>query len=122
MVHRRRFVTAPRWLLPLLALFVVLGHACELPAYVNLVASAHSAEDTGQHTHDQTHDAQISCDPLDAVTTSTGSAEVAPVLGAAPAIPLGGALPVRQVITSLTDATRLPSRPPLFLLHASLLI
>ena len=122
MVHRRRLVTAPRWLLPLLALFVVLGHACELPAYVNLVASAHSTEDTGHHTHDQTHEAQISCDPVDAVTTSTGSAEVGPVLGPEPAIPLGGALPVRLVLTSLSDPTRLPSRPSLFLLHASLLI
>ena len=122
MVHRHRFVTAPRWLLPLLAFLVVLGHACELPAYVNLVVSAHSTEDTGHHTHDQTHEAQISCDPVDAVTTTTGSAEARPVLGAAPAIPLAGSLPVRQVITSLTDATRLPSRPPLFLLHASLLI
>ena len=122
MVHRRRFVTAPRWLLPLLALFVVLGHTCELPAYVNLVTSAHPTEDTGHHTHDQTHDAQISCDPVDAVTTSTGCAEVEPVLGAVPAIPLDGWLPVRLVITSVADATRLPSRPPLFLLHASLLI
>jgi hypothetical protein len=121
MVNRYRVEPALRWLLPIVALLVVLGHTCELPAYVNLVASAHPTEDTGHHTHDQAHEAEISCDPVDAVA-NTSSADVGPVLGAASVVPLGGPLLVRLAITSLTGSTRLPSRPPLFLLHASLLI
>lgn len=121
MMCRRRFVAAPRWLLPLLALLVVLGHACELPAYVNLVASAQPTEDAGHHTHGQTHETELLCDPVD-VAASTGSVEARPALGAAQATFLDSVLPVQLRIASVEGSTRPPSRPPLFLLHASLLI
>jgi hypothetical protein len=121
MVHRDRFVPAPRWLLPILALLLVLGHACELPAYVDLVISSHVTEGAGHAAHDQAHEPQISCDPVD-VLASTGSAQVGPDLGAAQAVPIASPVPVRLLATSLEGSKRLLSRPPLFLLHASLLI
>jgi hypothetical protein len=121
MVRRDRFVPAPRWLLPLLALLLVLGHACELPAYADLVISSHVTAGAGHAADDHAHEPQISCDPVD-MLASTGSVQVVPDLRAAQVVPLGNPLPVRLVIASLEDSKRLPSRPPLFLLHASLLI
>ena len=121
MVHRNLFVPASRWLLPILAWLLVLGHACELPAYAALVGSAHPAEGAGHVAHHQTHEAEVSCDPVD-VVASTGAVEMGPALGAAQVLPVGSPLPARLVIASLDDSKRPPSRPPLFLLHASLLI
>ena|SRR5688572_14957445 len=119
MVRRERFVPAPRWLLPLLALLLVLGHACELPAYANLV-SAHLAE-SADHAAHHSHEPEVACDPVD-VLASTGSAQIGPGLGATQVAPLAGAVPARVLTGSLECSKRLPSRPPLFLLHASLLI
>ena len=121
MIHRDRFVPAPRWLLPLLALLLVLGHACELPAYVDLVISSHLTEGAGHAAHDEAHEAQISCDPVD-VLASSGVLQVGPDLSAAQVVPLASPVPVRPLAVSLEGSKRLPSRPPLFLLHASLLI
>jgi hypothetical protein len=121
MVHRDRFVPAPRWLLPLLALLLVLGHACELPAYADLVISPHLPEGAGHAADDHAHEPQMSCDPVD-VLASSGSLQVGPNLGAAQAVPLASPVPVRLLTVSLEGSKRLPSRPPLFLLYASLLI
>jgi hypothetical protein len=121
MVHRDRFVPAPRWLLPLLALLLVLGHACELPAYADVVISPHLTGGAGHAAHDHADEPQVSCDPVD-VLSSTGSAQVGPDLGAAQVVPLASPVPVRLLTASREDSKRLPSRPPLFLLHASLLI
>lgn len=120
MVHCNRFVPAPRWLLPLLALLLVLGHACELPVYADLVISPHPAEGAG-HAHDRAHEPQMSCDPID-VLASTGSLHASPDLSAAQVVPLASPVPVRPLAVSLEGSKRLPSTPPLFLLHASLLI
>jgi hypothetical protein len=118
MIHRKRFVPAHQWLLPILAFLLVLGHACEVPAYADLVMSPHATEHAA---HDQAHEAELSCDPID-VLASTGSVEVGPALGAAQAAPLDSPLPVRLVTASVEASKRPPGRPPLFLLHASLLI
>ncbi len=120
MGHRDRFVPAPRWLLPLLALLFVLGHACELPAYADLVIAPHLPEGAG-HADDHAHEPQMSCDPVDVLARS-GALHVGPDLGAGQVAPLAGPVPVRLLAVSLEDWKRLPSRPPLFLLHASLLI
>jgi len=122
MVHRNRFVPAPRWLLPILAFLLVLGHVCELPAYADLVMSPHPTGHAGHAAHDQAHEAEMSCDPVD-VLANTGSVEVGPALGAAQVVvPLDSPLPIRFVTASLEGLKRPPGRPPLFLLHASLLI
>jgi hypothetical protein len=124
MAHRECSVPAPRWLLPLLALLLVLGHACELPAYADMGITPHLTEGTGHDAADHGHEPQISCDPVD-ILASTGSVQVGqagPDLGAAHVVPVASARPLRVVTASLEGSTRLPSRPPLFLLHASLLI
>jgi len=121
MVHRDRSVLAPRWLLPILALLLVLGHACELRAYADIVMSPHLTEGAGHAADDHGHEPQISCDPVD-ILSSTGFAQVGPDLGAAQVVPLASPVPVRLLTASLEDAKRLASKPPLFLLYASLLI
>jgi hypothetical protein len=122
MGHRNPLVPAPRWLLPILTLALVLGHVCELPAYLDLVVSPHVTEADGHATHSQAHDHEMSCDPVDALASSGSIGAVAPVLAAVQVAPLGSLLPGRFVTASLEHAKGALSRPPLFLLHASLLI
>ena len=122
MIHRNLLVPLPRWLLPLLVLFLVLGHVCELPAYATLAVSSHPTGDDHRHAADHhTDTTQISCDAVD-VLSSTGSAHGRPSLDVTEALPVASPVPVRFVTSSLNDSKRLPSRPPLFLLYASLLI
>src|SRR5262245_49355259 len=121
MDHRNRLVLASRWLLPILALFLMLGHACELPAFVDLVVTAHPTEDADHAAHHQGHGPELSCDPVDAVA-STGSVAAAPLLDAARVVSPDSPLPTWLRTTPPEGAKRGPSRPPLFLLHASLLI
>jgi hypothetical protein len=104
---------ATRWLLPILVVILVLGHVCELPAYVEL-ASHHAAEGNA--------DEQLSsCDAVTA-TPSSGHSLVWTGLDIAVALPIIGASPVGRTRQSFEDPAKLPSRLPLFLLHASLLI
>jgi hypothetical protein len=110
-------------LLPLLVLFLVLGHVCELPAYADLAVSSHPTGDDHRHAedHHDTDTAQLSCNAVD-VLSSTGSAHGRPSLDVTEALPVASPVPVRFVASSPNDSKRLPSRPPLFLLYASLLI
>lgn len=104
---------ATRWLLPLLVVILVLGHVCELPAYVEL-ASHHSAEGNA--------DEQLgSCDAVPA-TSSPGHAPVWAPPDVALALPVLDPTPARRAAWSFEDPVRLIERLPLFLLHASLLI
>jgi hypothetical protein len=122
MIHRNRVLPIPRWLLPLLVLFLVFGHVCELPAYADLAISSHLTGDDHRHAADHHADtSQISCEAVD-VVSSTGSAYDGPSHDVAKALPVAGPLPVRFVTSSMDDSKRLPSRPPLFLLFASFLI
>jgi hypothetical protein len=124
-------------MLPVLVLLLVLGHVCELSAYAELLSdpgvagghpgavdhaagghhgtAAHRAADGQDSEHD------LSCDVLDA-TSSPDAPRGAPALEIA-AVVLGAQ---DEAIGGL-DAAPLPApprlaRPPLFLLHASLLI
>jgi hypothetical protein len=122
MIHRNRLLPIPRWLLPLLVLFLVIGHVCELPAYADLAVSSHPTGDDHRHAADHhTDTSEISCDAVD-VLSSTGSAHARPILDVTEALPVASPVPVRFVTSSLDDSKRLASRPPLFLLYASLLI
>ena len=104
---------ATHWVLPLLVVMLVLGHVCELPAYVELV-SHHLAEGNA--------DEQLSsCDAVTA-TSLSGHSQVWTGLDVAPALQLVNAAPTRRMLQSFEDPANLPSRLPLFLLHASLLI
>ena len=121
MVHRARSESAPRWLLAIIVVLLVLGHVCELPAYAGLVIEAHATE--GRSTDGHGHDAEMSCDPVDAVSNTAPVQVMGPVLGFAQALPATSAV-LGGLVTpsSIERSTRLPSRPPLFVLYASLLI
>jgi hypothetical protein len=109
-------------LFALLVLFLVLGHVCELPAFADLAVASHpTGEDHRHAAHHHTDTTQISCDALD-VVSSTGSVHGKPSLDVTEALPVASLIPIRFVSSSLDDSKRLPDRPPLFLLYASLLI
>src|SRR5918996_1241656 len=113
-----RRVPAARWLLSFLVVMLVLGHVCELPAYVELASHHHSPEGPA--------DEQLSS--CDAVTATSNSGhyqvhyQVWTGLDMAVALPVIDAAPVGRTLQSVEDPARLPSRLPLFLLHAALLI
>jgi hypothetical protein len=119
MVHTYRLLLVARWLVPMLIAFLVLGHTCEVPAWADLVsdtteAARHSA---GDHEDENL----ISCDAV-GVPSSTAYLQLGPSLDVAEVLPVARPVPVRVIRLSLDGSSRLPSRPPLFLLHASLLI
>jgi len=122
MVHKDCPRAAPRWLLTIMATLLVLGHACELPAYADLVVPLNLTDSPSADGHG--HEAEISCDAVDAVSNTTSPVQVmGPLLELAQALPI--ASPVSSWLvtpSSIESSARLPSRPPLFVLHASLLI
>ena len=109
----------------LLVFLTLLGHACELPIGMMVAAHAHDeARDSSDHHATDSHhadDSQFECDAVLAVPSSTQTASN--VALAAPARPLPildtVALPVGP---ARPDAHAKYRRPPLFLLHAALLI
>jgi len=105
-----------------MATFLVLGHVCELPAYADLVIPAHATEDPSAEGHE--HEAELSCDPVDAVSNTTSLVQVGgPLLEVTQALPVvSSVLGWLATPSSIETSTRLPSRPPLFVLYASLLI
>ena len=119
MVHSCRLPLVPRWLVPTLAFLLVLGHACELPAFADLVL--HGTEDAHHSADHHADENLISCDAV-GLPSSTGYLQVVPSLDVAVALPGARPVPVRLIVSSPDDSNRLPSRPPLFLLYASLLI
>ena len=122
-----RRVPAARWLLSFLVVMLVLGHVCELPAYVELASHHHSAEGNAhEHSPEGPADEQLSS--CDAVTATSNSGhyqvhyQVWTGLDMAVALPVIDAAPVGRTLQSVEDPARLPSRLPLFLLHAALRI
>jgi hypothetical protein len=103
------------WLLIGVAVFVVLGHVCALPVHAHAGAVTTHAGDHSEHGGDEAAHGG-SCEALRASLSSD-----VPAL-----IPTGFVLPVISgPETQLARATLAPaptSSPPLFLLHASLLI
>src|SRR5262245_8353804 len=119
MVYFSRLLLASRWFAPVLAFLLVLGHACELPAFADLVS--HAAEDAHHSADHHADEDLISCDAV-GVPSSTGYLQVGPSLDVAVALPVARPAPVRAIIASPDVSNRLLSRPPLFLLYVSLLI
>ena len=119
MIPSCRLLLVPRSLVPILAFLLVLGHACELPAFADLVS--HATEDARHPADNHADEHLVSCDAV-ALPSSTGHLQVVPSLDVAVALPVARPVLVRLVVSSPEDSNRLPSRPPLFLLYASLLI
>jgi hypothetical protein len=110
-----------------LALLMVLGHACELPIGLTGPAHAHHghAQDASDHhaqdaSDHHTADSQFECDAVLAVQTSTHVSCVD--LAVHPGRPLVLASVATHVVTAVPRSFAIHQRPPLFLLHASLLI
>ena len=114
-----RLLLVPRWLVTTLAFLLVLGHACELPAFADL--ASHASEDAHHSADHHADETLISCDAV-GLPSSTGYLQVGPSLDIAQARPVASPFLVRLVISAPGNSNRLPSRPPLFLLYASLLI
>jgi hypothetical protein len=118
MTLSRRFAALRHWVFPLLVALLVLGHACELPAYTELIASADHAAPAG---HDHEGDAQaLSCDATLAVP-ALGTADLTPVVAMAVIAPVATA-PAGTASLAIARPIRSFAGPPLFLLHSSLLI
>jgi hypothetical protein len=110
-----------RWLFPILALLLVLGHACELPAYADLVGSSRTAEGSHHSADGHGDEHLISCDAAVAASGPSYS-QAGANLGVSMALSAIDRAPVRMVARSFEDAAKFSVRPPLFLLYASLLI
>ena len=111
-------MSAP-WLVAVLVSLLVLGHACELPALADLAMPA--TESTHHHEADHHSDEnQIVCDAVG--VPNTVLSRVGAGLDAVGAFSVACPVPSRLVGAAPRGSARLPSRPPLFLLHASLLI
>ncbi len=114
--------SARRWVLPVLVLLLVLGHACELPAYADVVGTSQTAEES-HHSHDGHHaDEQgLSCDAATA-TSVPGHSRVAAALEISVVPQVNDPAPSRMVARTFEGPPKFAARPPLFLLHASFLI
>jgi len=112
---------SPRWLVLVLLLLLLSGHACELPAYADLVVRADAAEEAHHATGDHGDEQVVWCDAVD-VAPSPGCSLAGLGLDTAIAVPVAGPVPVGPVTQAPDDVGRQAIRPPLFLLFASLLI
>ena len=122
MTRRNGVLLASRWLLPILAVLLVLGHACELPAFSDRLAPVQAASGGG-HDDEHSHGPEIACDPVDVLPSASGPQADRPLVDSpAVSVILEHPVPVRSAAMSLEDSKSWPTRPPLFLLHASLLI
>jgi len=110
-----------RWAFPILVLLLVLGHACELPAYAEVIGVSHGAGESHDLGDSHHGDGQVlSCDAAPA-TSSPGHPQVAAVPQMSVVPQVEDPVPAGGVAGSFEDA-KFAARPPLFLLHASLLI
>jgi hypothetical protein len=106
---------------PILVLLLVLGQACELPAYVDLVRSAHSADQESPHSGHHAGKQAISCDPV-GIASSAGYLQGPEALDLPVALGVNDLPPRRMVARAFEGPAKSAFRPPLFLLHASFLI
>ena len=122
MIAPRGHRAVSSWVLPVLVLLLAFGHACEVPAYAGLVVSLQSGEapDHPGHGHDA-GEPEISCDPIGAVS-SPGHPHLVGEMEIPVAFQIGDSAPARRTGDSLEHSVTRAARPPLFLLHASLLI
>ena len=114
---------ASLWFLPMLVVLLVVGHLCDLTAYAGTPVSSHAAE-SSHHSADGHGGEQLasSCDAVNATSSPGYSHHL--YTGAELSVGLTAikSTPARSAPRSFEDPARLRIRPPLFLLHASLLI
>ena len=103
----------------MLVLLLALGHACELPALAELVS--HATEDTHHPADNHANENLLSCDAV-GVPSSTGYQQPDAGPDVAAVFPVAGPNSAPLLMSFLGGSSRRPSRPPLYLLYASLLI
>ena len=106
------------WLLVLIAIAMVLGHICALPFHAHAGAITTHQESESHHGHDGPDDDALHAASCDAVKTAAGAGNVVVLvpIGTVPSLVLPSG---RQLEP---DASVILGSPPLFLLHAVLLI
>lgn len=102
-----------------LALLTILGHACELP--IEQMAVAHAHADAQDASHHHTDDSQFECEAVLAIPPSTNASPSVGLAVHASPVPMLDTVSLR-VVTALPDVSARYQPPPLFLLHAALLI
>lgn len=110
------------WLLPFLVALLILGHACELPAYAELLVSHETveAEPAPATGHDDADQHALTCEAV-LVAPGPASTDLGPV--AIAQIVVASATRVTGPTPSLpARPTRSSADPPLFLLFSSFLI
>ena len=104
----------------LMVLLTVLGHACELP--LGAVLAAHAHDDAQDAAHHHSEDSDGACDAVMAVQrTAQTSPQPEAVLHAPTPLRIGRPEPL-VVSAVVRDSHAVRRGPPLFLLHAALLI
>lgn len=107
------------WLLVAIAVLMVLGHICAEPFHAHAgVVTTHEGPEShagAPESSDAIHAA--SCDAVKAPSSPDAPLAVLVPVGAVPVL---AALPVRQLVEAY--AAIVVGSPPLFLLHAALLI
>jgi len=103
------------WLLAAVTIFIVVGHVCALPGHVHAVPAEHHDGDSPDH--DSVHEASCQATSTSAVPTC---APMLPTVGVVEELGILPSLPSSAAAARTSTRTR--ARPPLFLLHAALLI
>ncbi len=121
MVRYARAAASPRWLLPALVVLLVLGHACDLPAYAALISDhATMLYQPADSHHDESDEHSLTCEATLVIPSHSGV--VLPPILTAPVMLAGvlSVVPTRPHLPAKAD--KLATGPPLFLLLSSLLI
>ena len=121
MIDIRLRWSSRHWVLPFLVTLLVLGHVCDLAAFVDIASSdatgeSHRSND-GHHAGEQA----LSCEPATAIAGSEHPVVAAPLEISTRPRPHDPAAH-RTIGRFFADPAKPPARQPLFLLHASLLI
>jgi hypothetical protein len=111
----RRQVRA--WLVLLVAIGTVLGHVCMGPLNAHADDAASAAPGPGGH--DDSDDGAVHCASYEALRTAPAQLSPSAVVASALASPLP---PLARETARVPATVFCPESPPLFLLHAALLI
>jgi hypothetical protein len=104
-----------------LTFLVLLGHVCELP--LSAMASAHAdAGDHGPSGHHHGDDSEVACDAVLGVQRATPDHSNLSLDLNAYSHPVVPAAALHVVSATVPHSDTVALRPPLFLLHAALLI
>jgi len=115
--------SARRWVFPMLVLFLVLGHACDLPAYVDVISASHTTEKSPPSGDGHRSDEQaLSCDLVSATSSPSHSWVAAAPEIISLVLQVNDPAPASMVARAFEGPAKLAFRLALFLLHASFLI